>query len=186
MQKNRLLTRAARKAPVELQFLSGPADSYLRKMTLHRFRPISAVVLLLLCSVVPAFTEQPSRSRLLYGALVFVASSQGSNMGAQLTSEMAKHKVPVAISTERPYADYILAGYAEPKSGGIWQAQAVLADAHTRAIAWTAEFAGQCKPCEAAPEKAEQIMAARFVKKLKHDLFSGESLSERIDDFLAP
>lgn len=155
-------------------------------MTLHRFRSISAVVLLLMCSVVPALPEQPSRSQLLYGALVFVASSQGSNMGAQLASQMAKHKVPVTISTERPYANYILAGYAEPKDGGTWHAQAVLADAHTHAIAWTAEFTGTCRACEAGPEKAEQIMADRFVKKLKHDLFSRESLSERIDDFLAP
>jgi hypothetical protein len=154
-------------------------------MTLHRFRPISAVVLLM-CSVLPALPEQPSRSQLLYGALVFVASSQGSNMGAQLTSQMAKHKVPVTISTERPYANYILAAYAEPNNGGTWHAQAVLADAHTHAVAWTAEFTGACRACDAAPEKAEQIMAARFVKKLKHDLFSRESLSERIDDLLAP
>ena len=153
---------------------------------LRRFRSIAAVVLILMCSALPALPEQPGRSRLLYGAVVFVASSQASNMSALLTSEIAKHKVPVTISTERPYANYILAAYAEPKNGTTWHAQAVLADAHTHAIAWTAEFTGECKSCDATPEKAEQMMAARFVKKLKRDLFSRESLSERIDDFLAP
>lgn len=169
-----------------LQFLPAPADSYRRNMILRRFRSIAAVALILMCSALPALPEQPSRSRLLYGALVFVASSPGSSMGAFLTSQIARNKVPITISTERPYANYILAAIVEPKNGTTWQAKAVLADARTHAIAWTAEFTGECKACEAAPEKAEQMMAARFVKKLKHDLFSNESLSERIDDFLAP
>ena len=155
-------------------------------MNLRRFRSIAAVVLVLMCSALPALPEQPGESRLLYGALVFIASSPGSNMRAFLTSQIAKNKVPVTVSTERPYASYILAAFAEPKNGTVWQGKAVLADARTHAIAWTAEFTGECKACETAPEKAEQIMAARLIKKLKHDLFSQESLSERIDDFLAP
>jgi hypothetical protein len=153
-------------------------------MTLRRFNSVAAILLGLVCSAGPALTGE---SELLYGAVVFIASPAGSNMGGLLASQIAKNKVPLTISSERPYASYILAAFAEPKnSGKIWQAKAVLADAQTHAVAWTAEFTGPCQPCEAAPEKAEQIMAARFVKKLKHDLFSRESISDRIDDFLAP
>lgn len=155
-------------------------------MILRRFSWIWAAFLALTCAAVPALPQQSGQSRLLYGSLVFIASSPGSNMGALLAGQIARHKVPVTISSERPYANYILAAFAEPKSGAVWHAKAVLADAHTHAIAWTAEFNGRCQACEAAPEKAEQIMAARFVKKLKHDLFSRESFSGRIDNVLAP
>ncbi len=155
-------------------------------MTLRRFSSTLAVLLVLMCAVEPVLPRQQGQSRVLYGALVFIASPPGSNMGALLASQMARYKVPVTVSSERPYANYILAAFVEPKNGTTWHAKAVLADAHTHAIAWTAEFNGPCPPCETAPEKAEQIMAARFVKRLKHDLFSRESLSGRIDDFLAP
>ena len=121
-------------------------------------------------------------------------------MGALLASQIARYKVPVTISSERPYANYILAVIAESKAqpapitripgrsggGSIWEGKAVLADAQTHAITWTAEFHGPCPQCDSAPEKAEQIMAARFVKRMKRDLFSRESISDRIDDFLTP
>jgi hypothetical protein len=167
-------------------------------MTLRRFNSIAAILLGLVCSAGAAL---PGESELLYGAVVFIASPAGSNMGALLASQIAKNKVPVTISSERPYATYILAAFARPKSGSIsaipvagrkgrggtiWDSRAVLADAQTHSIAWSAEFHGPCPPCDATPEKAEQIMAARFVKRLKHDLFSRESISDRIDDFLAP
>jgi hypothetical protein len=167
-------------------------------MTLRRFNSIAAILLGLVCSVGSAL---PGDSELLYGAVVFIASPAGSNMGGLLASQIAKNKVPLTISSERPYASYILAAFAEPTTGPmpaapvagrtdhggtIWNSEAVLADAQTHAIAWSAEFHGPCQPCDAAPGKAEQIMAARFVKRLKHDLFSRESVSDRIDDFLAP
>ena len=155
-------------------------------MTLRRCSLILAVLLVLICAARPALPQQPGKSHLLYGALVFIVSPPGSNMGAFLASQMARYKVPLTISSERPYANYILAAFVERKNGTSWHAKAVLADAYTHAIAWTAEFNDPCPPCEAAPEKAEQLMAARFVKRLKHDLFSRESLSGRIDDFLAP
>jgi hypothetical protein len=155
-------------------------------MTLRRFNSIAAILLSLACAAGSARSEQPGRSRLLYGAVVFISSPSGSNMGALLASQIARYKVPLTISSERPYASYILAAFVEPKTGTGWEAKAVLADAQTHAVAWTAEFSGPCRPCDAAPGKAEQIMAARFVKRLKKDLFSRESISDHIDDFLAP
>src|SRR4051794_29646738 len=86
-------------------------------MTLRRFRPIAAVLLGLMFVAGPALPEQPGQSRLLYGAVIFIASSPGSNMGAFLASQMAKHKVPVTVSSERPYANYILAAFVEPQRG---------------------------------------------------------------------
>jgi hypothetical protein len=154
----------------------------------RRFYSVIAILAGLACSATAA---QPG-SGLLYGAVVFVVSPSGSNMGAFLASELAKQKVPVTVSSEKPSANYILAGFVEPdseqfsRSSVIWKGIAVLADARTHAIAWNAEFKGPCPPCDAAPERGEQFMAARFVKRLKHDLFLRKSLSEHIDDFLAP
>jgi hypothetical protein len=161
----------------------------------------AAVLVALTCLARPALPGTPGESRLLYGSVVFITSSPGSNMGALLASQIARYKVPVTVTSERPYANYILAAYAEPNTGtapastisahavnrgATWSAKAVLADASTHAIAWTAEFDGPCHPCDAAPDQVEQIMATRFIKQLKHDLFSRQSFSERIDDFLAP
>lgn len=169
-------------------------------MTLSRFKYFAAVLLAYISVAVPGSAEQPAKSQLLYGAIVFIASPAGSNMGAMLSNQIAKYKIPLTVSSERPYASYILAAFLRPaageaqplpatartRSGSVWQAKAVLADARTHAIAWTAELNGPCAACDVSPERAEQIMAARFVKKLKHDLFSKESISERVDDFLAP
>lgn len=168
-----------------------------RNMKNRSFHSLVALVAGLVCLAMPARSGQ---SGLLYGAVVFIASPSGSNMGAFLANQIAKHKIPVTISSEKPYASYILAAFVEPQSmpapvartvgqshrAIIWKGKAVLADAQTRAIAWNAEFNGPCPPCDAAPERAEQIMATRFVKRLKRDRFSHESLSDHIDDFLAP
>jgi hypothetical protein len=130
--------------------------------------------------------------------MVYVASSPDYPIGGLLGAEIQKRKLPIIISPDRENASYVLAGYARSmglpaiavsgtqKSRAVWEAEVVLVDAQTRAIAWSAEFRGPCPPCDASPSKAEQVFAAKFVKRLQHDLFEHKSVSDRIDDVLAP
>jgi len=130
--------------------------------------------------------------------MIYIASSSENPLGGFLEAELQKRKLPVIVSPNRFNASYVLAAYAreagEPaqpisgsgKSHGIWEARIVLMNVQTNGIAWSDSFKGRCDPCEASPAQAERFFAARFAKKLQKDLFSRESLSDRIDDILAP
>jgi hypothetical protein len=138
------------------------------------------------------------QSQLLYGAMVYIASPPDYPLAGMLEAEIHKRKLPLIISPDRQNANYVLAAYARTagapalpiagsgKAKTIWEAKAVLADAQTRNVAWSAEFLGPCAACDASPSKAGQVFAAKFAKRLQHDLFEGESTSDRIDDVLAP
>ena len=62
----------------------------------------------------------------------------------------------------------------------------MLANLETNGIAWSATFRGPCAACDASPESADRFFAAKFAKRLQKDLFEHESISDRIDDVLAP
>lgn len=164
-------------------------------MTLRRLRWIIAPLLLIL-SCPPSIRCGPSQ--LLYGAMVYIASSPDYPLGGFLGAEINKRKLPIIISPDRQNANFVLAVYARTvgtpalpiagngKAKTVWEAKAVLADAQTRSIAWSAEFKGPCPPCDVSPAKAAQALAAKFAKRLQQDLFQHESISDRIDDVLAP
>ncbi|MFZ0595175.1 MAG: hypothetical protein WAM39_32230 [Bryobacteraceae bacterium] len=164
-------------------------------MALRRTHWIIASFLLILICPPSIWCGQ---SQLLYGAMVYIASSPDYPLGALLETEIHKRKLPVIISPDRQNANYVLAAYARTvglpavavtgtqKSRTVWEARAVLADAQTRAIAWSADFRGPCPPCDASPSKAWQVFAAKFAKRLEQDLFERKSISDRIDDVLAP
>jgi len=132
--------------------------------------------------------------------MVYIASAPGDAIGGFLASAIAKRKIPVTISPDRQNANYILAGYVESKPGEagtptvhtqaapkpVWEGKLVLADAGTHAIVWTADFHGPCPACDAAPSGATKVLAERFIKRFQKDLFTRESISDRIDDFIAP
>jgi hypothetical protein len=149
------------------------------------------------------FNPAPARSgqsQLLYGAMVYIASGPGDTMSGFLASAIAKRKIPLIVSPDRQNANYILAGYAEPKSPDnntgtvrsqsapktVWEGKLVLADAATRAIVWSAEFHGPCPPCDSSPAGATRVLAEKFIRRFQKDLFARESISDRIDDFIAP
>src|SRR6185312_5730573 len=156
---------------------------------------LSPLLLLLTCS---GIGWCGGGSSVLYGAMIYIASSSENPLGGFLEAELQKRKLPVIVSPNRFNASYVLAAYAreagEPaqpisgsgKSHGIWEARIVLMNVQTNGIAWSDSFKGRCDPCEASPAQAERFFAARFAKKLQKDLFSRESLSDRIDDILAP
>jgi hypothetical protein len=130
--------------------------------------------------------------------MIYIASSSESALGGFLEAELQKRKLPVILSPDRFNANYVLAAYAreagpqaQPISGsskahGLWEAKIVLMNLQTNGIAWSDSFKGRCGPCDASPAKADRFFAARFAKKLQKDLFAHESLSDRIDDILAP
>jgi hypothetical protein len=130
--------------------------------------------------------------------MIYIASSSESALGGYLEAELQKRKLPVILSPDRFNANYVLAAYAResgtpalPVSGsgkghGVWEARILLMNLQTHGIAWSDSFSGPCGPCEASPAQADRFFAARFAKKLQKDLFSHESLSDRIDDILAP
>jgi hypothetical protein len=140
-----------------------------------------------------------AQSQLLYGAMVYVVSTPDSDLGGLLASEIAKRKLPVIVSAERSNANYILAAFARnigtpatpvftrsQNMKPVWEAKVVLADARTHGITWAAEFRGPCPPCDASPSRAETIFAQKFAKRFQKDLFERRSISDRIDDILAP
>jgi hypothetical protein len=134
----------------------------------------------------------------LYGAMIYIASSSENPLGGFLEAELQKRKLPIILSPDRFNANYVLAAYArqagdpaQPVSGtgkshGIWEARIVLMNLQTQGIAWSDSFKGPCGSCDASPARAERFFAARFAKKLQKDLFSRESFSDRIDGILAP
>ena len=135
---------------------------------------------------------------MLYGATIYIASSSENPLGGFLEAELQKRKLPVILSPNRYNAGYVLAAYARQagdpaqpisgsgKSRGMWEARIVLMNVQTNGIAWSDSFKGPCGPCDASPAQAERFFAAKFAKKLRKDLFPHESLSDRIDDILAP
>lgn len=137
-------------------------------------------------------------SSVLYGAMIYIASSPENPLGGYLEAELQKRKLPVILSPDRFNANYVLAAYAretgdaaQPVSGpgkshGIWEAKIVLMNLQTNGIAWSDSFKGRCSACDVSPAKAGRFFAARFAKKLQKDLFARESLSGRIDNILAP
>ncbi len=157
---------------------------------------IAIALLGLICCSSAAFSA--AQSQLVYGAMIYVASAPGDNLGSYLTAELAKHKLPVLVTPERRNANYVLAGFVQyegiseaaidagKKPKPIWQGKLVLADSQTRNIVWSAEYRGPCPPCDAQPSAAEHFLAAKFVKRFQHDLFNRTSISDRIDDFIAP
>ncbi len=163
-------------------------------MALRRTHWILTSLLILTCPL----SIWCGQSQLLYGAMVYIASSPDYALGALLETEIHKRKLPVIISPDRQNANYVLAAYVRSlglpavavvgtqKSRTVWEAKVVLADAQTKSIAWSAEFRGPCPPCDASPSKAGQVFAAKFAKRLQQDLFERESISDRIDDVLAP
>jgi hypothetical protein len=163
-------------------------------------RPLKSVAVILLGLICCSPAVFSAQSQLIYGAMIYVASAPGDDLGSYLTAELAKHKLPVLITPERRNANYVLAGFVQnegipvssadasgkQKPKTIWQGKLVLADAQTRTVAWSAEFHGPCPPCDADPDNAEHFLAGKFVKRFQHDLFTKRSLSDRIDDFSAP
>jgi hypothetical protein len=166
-------------------------------LALRRTRWISNLLISLLVLTCPP-SIRCGQSQLLYGAMVYIVSSPDYPLGGFLGAEINKRKLPIIISPDRQSANYLLAVYARPagtpalaisgsgKAKTVWEAKAVLADAQTREIAWSAEFRGPCPPCDVSPSKAERMLAAKFAKRLQQDLFERESLSDRIDDVIAP
>lgn len=137
-------------------------------------------------------------SSVLYGAVIYIAPSPNQQIGGYLEAEIQKRKLPVILSPNRYNSNYVLAAYAREggspaaavlgsvKAKSVWDAKIVLANVQTGSIAWSASFHGFCPPCDASPGQADRFFAARFAKKFQKDLFAHESLSDRIDDLLAP
>jgi hypothetical protein len=166
-------------------------------MYTRRFGYFAGALMAFLLCPAPARSGQ---SRLLYGAMVYMASAPGDPMSGFLAASIAKRKIPVIVSPDRQNANYILAGYAEskpaessfgnlpsqPAANALWQGKLVLADSAAHAIVWSTEFHGRCPPCDAVPGNASRVIAEKFIRRLQKDLFARESISDRIDDFIAP
>ena len=137
-------------------------------------------------------------SSVLYGAVVYIAPSPEQEIGGYLEAEIQKRKLPIILSPDRFNANYVLAAYARDlglpavavsgaaKGKSLWDAKIVLANMQTREIAWSASFHGPCPPCDGSPSRAERFFAVKFAKRFQKELFEHESLSDRIDDVLAP
>jgi hypothetical protein len=152
-----------------------------------RTNNLGACAALLACAL-PALAGQSS---LFYGTMVRVSSSPDSNLSDALAAQIMRRRLPIVITPDAGNASYLLAGSAEVTPSPaiappIWEARAVLADIHTHAVTWTAEFRGPCLPCDASPAEAARILAGKLIKRMAKDLLPHKSFSDRIDDFIAP
>jgi hypothetical protein len=159
-----------------------------------RIRSITTILFLSLTA--PALIWA-AKASLLYGAQIYIAPSHDQQMSGFLTSAIEKRKLPVILSPTPLNANFILAAYARdtgmplavqgthtPKP--VWEAKIVLADAQTHAIVWSASYHGFCGECDASPVRANHLFAEKFAHRFEHEMFTGKSISDRIDDILAP
>jgi hypothetical protein len=135
--------------------------------------------------------------------MIFIAASPGDGLSGHLAAAIAKRRLPIIVSQNRQESTYILAAYAQSKPGPprppkrftssaqagnplFWDGKAVLADAQTHAIVWSAEFHGPCPSCDTSSGGSTRPIAERFIKRFQRDLFARESISDRSDDIIAP